>query len=133
MIGAGLWRASAPFAREPWFVATDVCAALGVGNHRMTVDKLDDDEKMTLASTEGHSGQRGAARSILALNCANPHSGFYNCCKTDRQAVVISPSPSMKKFFASLVRLEGGATAAEYALIAVLVGLTIIVGVMAII
>lgn len=30
---------------EPWFVAVDVCAALGLGNSRMAVSKLDDDEK----------------------------------------------------------------------------------------
>lgn len=30
---------------EPWFVAADVCAALGLGNSRMAVSKLDDDEK----------------------------------------------------------------------------------------
>lgn len=30
---------------EPWFVATDVCRALGLGNSRMAVSKLDEDEK----------------------------------------------------------------------------------------
>lgn len=30
---------------NPWFVAADVCAALGIGNNRMAVEKLDDDEK----------------------------------------------------------------------------------------
>lgn len=30
---------------EPWFVAADVCAALGLGNTRMAIDRLDDDEK----------------------------------------------------------------------------------------
>lgn len=30
---------------EPWFVAADVCAALGVANNRDAVAKLDDDEK----------------------------------------------------------------------------------------
>ena len=39
----------------------------------------------------------------------------------------------MKKFFVSFVCNESGATAPEYALMAVLVGLTIIVGVMAIV
>jgi prophage antirepressor-like protein len=29
---------------EPWFVAADVCAALDINNHRMAVEKLDDDE-----------------------------------------------------------------------------------------
>lgn len=39
----------------------------------------------------------------------------------------------VKKFYVSFMRNESGATAPEYALIAVLVGLTIIVGVMAIV
>ncbi len=30
---------------EPWFVASDVCAALTIGNSRMALDRLDDDEK----------------------------------------------------------------------------------------
>ena len=30
---------------EPWFVAADVCRALGLGNSRMAVSKLDEDEK----------------------------------------------------------------------------------------
>jgi prophage antirepressor-like protein len=30
---------------EPWFVAADVCAALTVGNSRMALDRLDEDEK----------------------------------------------------------------------------------------
>ena len=30
---------------EPWFVLKDVCKALGIGNSRMVVDRLDEDEK----------------------------------------------------------------------------------------
>ena len=30
---------------EPWFVAADVCAALTIGNNRMALERLDDDEK----------------------------------------------------------------------------------------
>jgi prophage antirepressor-like protein len=30
---------------EPWFIAADVCAALGVGNTGMAIGRLDDDEK----------------------------------------------------------------------------------------
>ncbi len=40
---------------------------------------------------------------------------------------------AVKNFFGSFVRNKSGATAPEYALIAMLVGLTIIVGVMAIV
>ena len=39
---------------EPWFVAVDVCNALGIGNSRMAVAKLDDDEKgVNLTDTLG--------------------------------------------------------------------------------
>ena len=35
---------------EPWFVAADVCRALGLGNSSMAVSKLDDDEKGVITS-----------------------------------------------------------------------------------
>ncbi len=41
---------------EPWFVAADVCRALGIGNSRDATAKLDDDEKNTVALTDGNRG-----------------------------------------------------------------------------
>ena len=45
---------------EPWFVAADICAALGLGNPSQTVSYLDDDERAvmpaTLISDEGGPG-----------------------------------------------------------------------------
>lgn len=38
-------RQSKTLEGEPWFVAADVCRALGLGNSSMAVSKLDDDEK----------------------------------------------------------------------------------------
>lgn len=35
---------------EPWFVATDVCRALEVGNSRQAVSRLDDDEKGVIST-----------------------------------------------------------------------------------
>ena len=35
---------------EPWFVAADVCRALGLGNSRQTLSYLDDDEKGVITS-----------------------------------------------------------------------------------
>lgn len=55
-------------AREPWFVAPDVCRALEISNPTVALDRLDDDEKMTLRSTEGHAGQRGGAQSFNIVN-----------------------------------------------------------------
>lgn len=47
---------------EQWLVAKDVCDALGLTNPTEAIKSLDDDEKMTLSNTEGHSGQRGGAQ-----------------------------------------------------------------------
>lgn len=40
---------------EPWFVARDVCAALGIGNPRQAVSHLDDDEvrQVPVTTTDG--------------------------------------------------------------------------------
>lgn len=46
---------------EPWFVARDVCAVLGVKNHRDTVSRLDADEYAKHAL--GHSRTKGLASS----------------------------------------------------------------------
>lgn len=43
---------------EPWFVAADVCRVLGLGNNRMAVEKLDEDEKgVSLIDTLGGTQQ----------------------------------------------------------------------------
>ena len=53
---------------EPWFVAADVCRALEISNPSDALKRLDADEKMTIDSTEGHSGQRGGAQSYTAVS-----------------------------------------------------------------
>lgn len=53
---------------EPWFVAADVCRVLEISNPSMALNRLDDDEKMTLNSTEGHSGSRGGAQFMNVVN-----------------------------------------------------------------
>ena len=47
---------------HPWFVLADLCRILGLSNPTKAAAALDDDEKMTLTITEGHSGQRGGAQ-----------------------------------------------------------------------
>ena len=42
---------------EPWFVAKDVCEALGVGNSRQALARLDDDEKGVI-STDTPGGEQ---------------------------------------------------------------------------
>lgn len=53
---------------EPWFVAADVCRALEISNPSDALGRLDSDERMTLDSTEGHSGQRGGAQKLNIVN-----------------------------------------------------------------
>lgn len=67
---------------EPWFVAADVCDALGLGDTSKTCERLDDDEKLT--RTIFVSGQN---REILIIN----ESGLYSLILTSRK-------PEAKKF-----------------------------------
>lgn len=41
---------------EPWFAAVDVCRILEIGNSRMAVERLDDDERITVSLTDGNRG-----------------------------------------------------------------------------
>lgn len=41
---------------EPWFVATDVCRCLDVGNSRQALTRLDEDEKNTVILNDGIRG-----------------------------------------------------------------------------
>ena len=72
---------------EPWFVAKDVCDVLGIQNIRQNVKSLDDDEKMTLRDSEGHSGQRGGAQFLNVIN----EAGLY-------KLTFRSKKPSAKEF-----------------------------------
>ena len=53
---------------EAWLVAKDVCDILGLSNVTMALNGLDDDEKMTLSNSEGHSRQRGGAQMFNVIN-----------------------------------------------------------------
>lgn len=87
---------------EPWFVAGDVCAALDYRNTSKAVaDHLDDDERMTVATSESHLGadiravastdtpvgKRGGARFFVVIN----ESGLY-------ALVLRSRKPEARKF-----------------------------------
>ncbi|KFI51731.1 phage antirepressor KilAC domain-containing protein [Bifidobacterium biavatii] len=41
---------------EPWFVAKDACDILGISNNRDAIRQLDDDEKSSVAISDGTSG-----------------------------------------------------------------------------
>ena len=66
---------------EPCFVAADVCNVLELTNTTITLERLDDDEKMTLILTEGLSGKRGGARRLKIIN----ESGLYRLVFSGRK------------------------------------------------
>ena len=66
---------------EPWFVAADVCKALEIGNTSDAVKRLDEDEKMTLDSTDSHSGKRGGAQFITIVS----EPGLYSLVLSSRK------------------------------------------------
>lgn len=72
---------------EPWFVAADVCRALDISNPRDAVKRLEDDERMTVDLTDGHSKQRGGAQKLNAIN----EPGLYSL-------VLASRKPEAKAF-----------------------------------
>jgi prophage antirepressor-like protein len=50
---------------EPWFIARDVCAILGISNHRDALGRLDDDEKgVATTDTLGGPQQTGGMELI---------------------------------------------------------------------
>ncbi|WOE69124.1 BRO family protein [Hydrogenimonas thermophila] len=70
---------------EPWFVAKDVCDALGLQNPTEAVRSLDDDEKATLRNPEGRIGN-----GAQVFNVVNK-SGLY-------ALIFKSRKPEAKKF-----------------------------------
>lgn len=69
----------------PWFVAIDVCATLGIANHRDALKRLDDDERRTV----------GSADTSVPASRTNPalvsESGVYNLIFQSRK-------PDAKRF-----------------------------------
>ncbi|OKA58482.1 hypothetical protein BHL56_00980 [Escherichia coli] len=70
---------------EPWFIASDVCRAIGIANHRDAVRKLDDDEK-GVASTDTPGGEQ---ESIIISE-----SGLYTLILRCRDAVTPGTIPT---------------------------------------
>src|SRR5438309_755312 len=65
----------------------DVCKALDIVNVPHAVSALDDDEKMTIANDDSHSGQRGGAQSLNIIS----EPGLY-------KLVMRSRKPEAKRF-----------------------------------
>ena len=67
---------------QPWFVAADVCAVLGIKNHRESIRHLDDDEKGVISNDT-----LGGAQQTSVVN----ESGLY-------ALVLRSRKPEARKF-----------------------------------
>lgn len=65
---------------EPWFVAADVCAALGIGNPRQAVSNLDDDE----VRQEPVTTTDGSGRELQTNLVSEP--GLYSLIMRSRKA-----------------------------------------------
>lgn len=63
---------------EPWFVAKDICDALGIINARDALKSLDRDERNTVALTYGNRGNPN--HGVIA------ESGFYKLIARSRKA-----------------------------------------------
>lgn len=69
---------------DPWFVASDVCAMLAIGNPSQTLSYLDDDEKMTITTNDSHSGRR--APVLLLVNEPGLYSLIFRSRKPEAKA-----------------------------------------------
>lgn len=76
---------SVPLCGAPWFVALDVCHALGISNNRDALLKLDDDEKNTVGLTDGN---RGNPNTLIISE-----SGLYTLILRCRDAVTPGTIP----------------------------------------
>ena len=92
---------------EPWFIAQDLCNAIGIGNITDAVKRLDDDEKMT--SIQSNSNQ---SCKMWIVN----ESGMYSL-------ILCSDRPEAKRFrkwitceVLPAIRKTGGHSIAQFAM-----------------
>lgn len=84
---------------EPWFVAKDVCGALGLGNASRALDRLDDDEKgVTSINTPG--GTQG----VLCIN----EPGLYSLVLSSRKPEAKSFKRWVTHEVLPAIRRDGG-------------------------
>ncbi|EJL3592496.1 hypothetical protein NMG37_000163 [Salmonella enterica] len=70
---------------EPWFVAKDVCDAIGVSNNRQALSALDDNEKNTVSLNDGN---RGNPNTLIISE-----GGMYTLVLRCRQATTEGTAP----------------------------------------
>lgn len=66
---------------DPWFIGKDVCQALEMGNHRMALSRLDDDERDGVHIVD----PMGRNQEVTAIS----ESGVYALIFTSRKAVAV--------------------------------------------
>ncbi len=87
---------------DPWFVATDVCAALEIGNVSQALTRLDDDEKQTYDSATLISNEGTSVNNLLnIINESGMYSLVLGCRKPSAKAfkkwVTSEVLPSIRK------------------------------------
>lgn len=85
------WHGEGGQKGEPWFVAADVCRALGLGNSSMAVSKLDEDEKgISSIDTLGGEQKLGIVNEpglyTLVLSSRKPEAKAFKRWITHEQA-----------------------------------------------
>ena len=102
----GMIRAS-KMEDTAWFVAADICKALEIGNPSQALTRLDEDERMTLISNEGHSGQRGGAQMFNVISEAGLYTLILSSRKPEAKAfrrwITHEVIPSIRKHGAYIV------------------------------
>lgn len=87
---------------EVWFVAKDVCDILELTNVTKAIKSLDDDEKMTLTQSYGHSGQRGGAQFLNVINESGLYTLIFKSIKPEakqfRRWVTHEVLPDIRKY-----------------------------------
>lgn len=95
---------------EPWWALVDICRILEIANPSDMSKRLDEDEKMTLDLSEGHSGQRGGAQSMILVNEPGLYEVILRSDKPEAKAFrrwlthEVLPSIRKKGFYGSLTR-----------------------------
>ena len=70
---------------NPWFVAADVCAALGLDNNREAVTSLDYDEKITVSNPDGNP-RAGIPHRFTAISEPGLYSLVFRSRKPEAKA-----------------------------------------------
>lgn len=85
---------------EPWFVAKDICDILEISNSRDAISRLDDDEKNTVAITDGNRGNPNM--TIIS------ESGVYALIFTSRKSEAENFKRWIRKEVIPSIRKTGG-------------------------